>query len=700
MVTIGTIAIPGKIPMAPIGIGPGQRQPPDQEAAPPPFRQSLRKPNLCLDATALSLEILRVTAVWYQTPTHPLYHTNKPITGQGSPRSSAGQGHSTLSMTRSCPSIVFKMGHGKPITVEQRAGQFKADQFYVNDSKILMCGICNIRLESDKKDSLNKHVVSEGHLRRKEEQKTHGLKRQLSITEVCDKQKKAKTEKLVFIDDTVKMCLKANIPINKLDYPAVREYLKKHIPGFGDLPCGRNLRQNFVQPIGEEMKLELKEKVQGVPIVIVVDETSDSRGRCVLAILFRTVAEAATQDVFLANCLFLDKATGSTVCQAINGSITQYGIEYKNILGLVSDSARYMETCFGALNVLAGDHLLHFQCWAHKVNLAGDIFMKELKALNQFVVKVKMAFLNTRKMKSAYVRFLQEEHADLPAILFPSPVVSRWNSWFHSVLYLNDYSDALIKFLGQYENNNASSEYLLEQQRDPVAWQSVKLQMVFVADSCKMFVELINKLEGSKFPFAHLLWHELEALMSVLKRLSNGNFSKRTRSLLGSITSVAKREELKQLLCGCAQKSAMKLAKHMAPCTTSNFFKAAGELFNPAIGAQSLTPYEKSVRKQFEVLPLFSKLTSDKCVEGYLYLHKVMGTTVHEGKVCDIIQMLMAMKVTNSAFAGPALQTIWVPVNSVDAERFFSQYNLVLTGRRTRMKEATIETCAMLSFNQ
>lgn len=119
------------------------------------------------------------------------------------------------------------MGRGKTITVEQRASQFKADQFYVSDNKILMCGICNTRLEWDKKDSLSKHVLGAGHLRRKEEKKKHGLKRQLSITEVCDKQKKAKTEKLVFIDDTLKMCLKANIPINKLDHPAVREYLKK-----------------------------------------------------------------------------------------------------------------------------------------------------------------------------------------------------------------------------------------------------------------------------------------------------------------------------------------------------------------------------------------------------------------------------------------------------------------------------------------
>nr|CAD7401387.1 unnamed protein product [Timema cristinae] len=51
-----------------------------------------------------------------------------------------------------------------------------------------------------------------------------------------------------------------------------------------------------------------------------------------------------------------------------------------------------------------------------------------------------------------------------------------------------------------------------------------------------------------------------------------------------------------------------------------------------------------------------------------------MATTMREGKVCDIIQILMAMKVTNSSFAGPALQTIWAPVNSVDAERFFRNH--------------------------
>ncbi|CAG2059518.1 unnamed protein product [Timema podura] len=154
--------------------------------------------------------MLRVTAVWRQTPpTHSTTPTNQ------------SQGRAFLVLQQA-----------KAIAPQHDA-QFSFNRFQDG-------------LESDKKDSLNKHVVSSGHLHRKEEQKTHGLKRQLSITEVCDKQKKAKTEKLVLIDYTVKMCFKANFPINKLDHPAVREYLKKHIPGFGDLPCGRNLQPNFV----------------------------------------------------------------------------------------------------------------------------------------------------------------------------------------------------------------------------------------------------------------------------------------------------------------------------------------------------------------------------------------------------------------------------------------------------------------------
>jgi hypothetical protein len=123
------------------------------------------------------------------------------------------------------------MGRPKSVSIQERASLFKEDKFYVSDSTILMCGICNSRLEWEKLDTLKKHVKTSGHVTKKESHRLAeitgaGTKRQITITDMDRKTKKAKTEKDNFISDTVKMCLKANIPLEKLDHPAVREYLK------------------------------------------------------------------------------------------------------------------------------------------------------------------------------------------------------------------------------------------------------------------------------------------------------------------------------------------------------------------------------------------------------------------------------------------------------------------------------------------
>ena len=59
----------------------------------------------------------------------------------------------------------------------------------------------------------------------------------------------------------------------------------------------------------------------------------------------------------------------------------------------------------------------------------------------------------------------------------------------------------------------------------------------------------------------------------------------------------------------------------------------------------------------------------------------------------------MATKIKYEDFADAAIKSIWCPANSVDAERFFSQYYLVVTDRRTNLKESSVEICSMLSFN-
>ncbi|KAJ8885731.1 hypothetical protein PR048_011931 [Dryococelus australis] len=223
------------------------------------------------------------------------------------------------------------------------------------------------------------------------------------------------------------MCLESNIPIHKLEHPAVREYLAKQIcTCSGDLPGASTLRNNYVPACGEEMKLKVKAAFKDKPVVIVADETAGSKGS-----------------------------------QEMIDCIKEYDVVYNNILDLVSDSARYMGKCFQALQTIVGDHLLHFQCLAHKLNLVGDIFLKEFSSLNLLVSKLKMAFLHSRKMRNKYLSCIKESYPSLPSILFPAPVTTRWDLWFKALQYLNTYVDVRVDFLLTKLKRKATAAVLL-----------------------------------------------------------------------------------------------------------------------------------------------------------------------------------------------------------------------------------------------
>ncbi|KAJ8875927.1 hypothetical protein PR048_023835 [Dryococelus australis] len=102
---------------------------------------------------------------------------------------------------------------------------------------------------------------------------------------------------------------------------------------------------------------------------------------------------------------------------------------------------------------------------------------------------------------------------------------------------------------------------------------------------------------------------------------------------------------------------------------TSVVYKNVGSLFNPTLAGQK-TKVDENVQMT---------------AEWYLY--------------DDVIQLLLAVKHKHPEFSEATLRCLWLPASSVNAERFFSKFNLTVTDRRMRMTENTIETCSMLSFN-
>lgn len=589
------------------------------------------------------------------------------------------------------------------ITILERAKAYKDDDFYVSDNNILMCGICCVRLDWEKKDVLDKHIKTSGHTKKKEHKKLatekgESSKRQITMSVSIENQKKAKVEKTVFIEDTVKMCLRANIPLEKMDHPAVRGYLEKYVKGSGDLPCADALRRNYAPKIGEMEKQLLKESLFGKDILIIADETTDCRGRCVFAILFKTATPTATQQVHLASCSFLDKANGTTCSQAIIEALNLYEIQFASVLGLVSDSARYMSTCFTALQIILGEHTIHFQCWAHKVNLVGDVFLTELQDVNSLVVDVKMAFLHGRKIKNAYLNYLGEHFPELRPKLFPSPVVTRWNSWFAAVIYLCDYIDAILEFFKQWEPQNASVKSVCKKGSKETMCV-LKTKLTFVSETCKRIVELIKTLEGSKYPFAHLIWDNLMQLSGELKRYSEGAFPSGTQKLANEIKNDVIKSSTLASIKNCAIKSLTKLNTLMSPSPANNFYREAGNLFNPAKAGQCVNINCIKLIASKNMLPTFSCLTDDEFCDGYLYFHSQMKDHIREGNTVDLVQLLLAVSIAKPNFGAAALKTIWMPASSVDAERFLSSYCVVLSDRRTRMKEENLEVCNMLKFN-
>lgn len=582
------------------------------------------------------------------------------------------------------------------LNIRRRADEYKGHGLYINEENNLICKHCNCRVNWVKKDILEKHIKSVNH-RKAISRRSVPNAIQPTISGMLNAQARRNNAKLEFIKETVKMCLKANIPLEKLDDPAVRQYFNKYIEGSGNLPCADYLRRAYVPICGEDSKKEIKEMLRDKSIAVIVDETSDKLGRCVFAVLFKTLLPSNEQNIILASCNFLNSANATTCCQTIVDTLKYYDILYNNIVGFVSDSAPYMISCFNSLKVLIGNKILHFKCWAHKISLVGNVYMKELKILNEVITKIKMAFVQSRKIKAEYVAYLKTNYPDLVANLFPCPVITRWKSWFNSVKYLDTYFVQFMEFFQTTQLKSTNIDKIIDLYKEEPT--TIRAQCKYVAEICHKFIYLIDQLEGNNYPYAHLLWEEIEGMKRCLQNNIDGFFPAETKKLLDSM-SAKKNRKIVLNFKDVATKSLLKLNSHSMSDDTNLFYETLSELFNPSVAGSKSTLNVGQTVVLFKNIPLLSELSEALCLEGYEHFFKQLVANIKNGVKPDIIVLLMATKIQHEQFGCAAIKSIWCPANSVDAERYFSKYNLVVTDRRTNLSQTAVETCSMLSFNK
>ena len=85
-------------------------------------------------------------------------------------------------------------------------------------------------------------------------------------------------------------------------------------------------------------------------------------------------------------------------------------------------------------------------CFAHIIALVGETWREILEDLDSSVAKLKSIFARSGHRRRRLVEFLGENGVVNPT-MYPSPVVSRWGTWFVAVNYIAMHFDLLKRFI-------------------------------------------------------------------------------------------------------------------------------------------------------------------------------------------------------------------------------------------------------------
>lgn len=443
---------------------------------------------------------------------------------------------------------------------------------------------------------------------------------------------------------------------------------------------------------------EWRESIKDQDIVILCDETTDKKGQCVFVVLMKTLQSTDKQLLLVGGVKVLETANASECSRAVLEVLTKFKVEHTRVVAIVCDSARYMTKCVNSLQVILSSEdkdVLHIQCWSHKLNLIQNIWPQSLPELNTFVSKTKTAFMNTRKRKYRYLCFLKEQYPnqEKPHVLFPSPVLTRWGSWFKSVGYVNTYLHDLVTYLKSLEVESEALQYFANLSGEQLT--IIQCQAEFLVEHGCALVELTKQLEGSNYPMAHMISGKLSDLSKSFQLVEDFQFGSKTATCLKSLP-VVKQGLIKCQFQSCGLKSHTKLLALIAGDPSKVFFNNLGHLFNPR--EIMLNAVSQDLVKAGKLLPFVSTIPEKQFLEGYLALKEIVADKVKSDGTVDIVTILLALKVDHSIFASNALKAVWVPASNVDSERSFSAYSDIFSDRRRSLKPENAELMVSLYF--
>ncbi|KAJ8401709.1 hypothetical protein AAFF_G00376800 [Aldrovandia affinis] len=141
------------------------------------------------------------------------------------------------------------------VTLSERVEQYPKGTLF-EDGKNVFCKTCNLTVDHTRKIAVDRHLLSQRHLKRKAENEGE--------VEATDSQRGSESAERrgSVVYDLTHAFVCANIPLEKVDNPALRAFLKKHVTNGGAIPTASQLRKEYLPKVVESHKNQLQAVIQ------------------------------------------------------------------------------------------------------------------------------------------------------------------------------------------------------------------------------------------------------------------------------------------------------------------------------------------------------------------------------------------------------------------------------------------------------
>lgn len=304
----------------------------------------------------------------------------------------------------------------------------------------------------------------------------------------------------------------------------MRKFLQSRVINGGAIPKCSQLRDCYLFDVYEVEKADLKDRVRGKNVALIVDELSDEEGRYVLDIMavildFDHLSPSGRSVAYLLDTHFLSETNNKTVSQAAVRTVNEFNIDFDNLRVFNSDNVSYMKKAFNDTLSNIFPLAVFIPCNSHIINLVTSDFKKHFVELNEFMKCFRNLFYVPSGRKSRLLNFLESRTAK-KAGMPPNPTTKSWSAWFDSAIYYEEFFLVLSDFIKEEvaRGRSTASNSLLsleEMYSSQEHVTKIHAQLKFVKDKAPTLLSCLNYFQ-ERMPHATAVYQVMQRLMYYL----------------------------------------------------------------------------------------------------------------------------------------------------------------------------------------